>query len=121
MKKITEQWLELVTNLADIDYNTAPFITELAEKFSEIFDYKDMDEFKNADCSMTKSTFNVLSGIMRRAFTEGYLLAQMEQKEANKNDERSEERPTNSRKRQCVVRLVLDELPISVEDECTDK
>jgi len=81
MKEITQLWTKLSDCLFDINSNDA-FIKELYDKFGEIFDLKDVYEYKNSAVleGMSPGQFQLTSAAMRRALVEGYLLAQMEQK-----------------------------------------
>ena len=83
MKNITRLWTQLADSLAEITTNQS-FMTELYDKFGEIFDLKDANEYKVAASVsdvITPKQFVHTSAAMQRAFVEGYLLAQMEQKQ----------------------------------------
>ena len=77
MNKLTQQYMELVDNLSDINYD-APFLSELEKKFTEIMDMKELYEFKHALPSTTTAQFQSTIETMHRAFIEGYLLAGLE-------------------------------------------
>lgn len=81
MKQLTKLWTHLNNSLSDIGCSE-DFTKEVYEQFDEIFDLKDVTEYKmamNSDiCS--PSEFVRISQAMRRALVEGYLLAQMEQR-----------------------------------------
>ena len=82
MKNITRLWTQLTDSLAEVTNNQS-FMAELYSKFGEIFDLKDANEYKIAGSIsdvMTPKQFSHTSAAMQRAFVEGYLLAQMEQK-----------------------------------------
>lgn len=84
MKKLTKLWVELNDCLADVD-GDEKFTTELYDRFGEIFDRKDVLEYKTAAATdvMSPKQFQHTSSAMRRALVEGYLLAQMEQSRDN--------------------------------------
>ena len=81
MKKLTKLWSNLVDCLADVS-GTETFSESVYNKFDEIFDLKDVAEYKSiSDYELfSPAEFKHTSQAMRRAFVEGYLLAQAERK-----------------------------------------
>ena len=84
MKPLTKLWNQITDSLIDLGDNDI-FTKELYNKFDEIFDLKDVHEFKNAAKAdyYTADMYMTTSNAMRRAFVEGYLLSQVEQKQEN--------------------------------------
>ena len=87
MKKITKLWLELHNLLEDVP-DMDEFNTEVFRKFGDIFDLKEVEEYKRAkDCTqITPLQFSTTTDVMKRAFVEGYLLAQLEQRKEDIRD-----------------------------------
>ena len=81
MKQLTKLWTQLDNCLSDMGCNE-DFTNEIYNQFDEIFDLKDVHEYKRAMNSdiCSPSEFMNISNAMRRALVEGYLLAQMEQR-----------------------------------------
>lgn len=82
MKNITRLWTQLTDSLSEVTDNKS-FLSELYDKFGEIFNLKDANEYKIASSAsdiISPKQFAHTSIAMQRAFVEGYLLAQMEQK-----------------------------------------
>ena len=81
MKKLTKLWLELISLIEEID-DIDLFNTQIYEQFKEIFDVKEVREYKRFKDTRIISPleFELTTDTMKRAFVEGYLLAQMEQK-----------------------------------------
>lgn len=82
MNNITKIWDELTKEFAKKEENNK-FLEEINEKFGEIFDIKDVTEYKQAvmvEPFYSPQQFQHLSCAMRRALVEGYILAQLERK-----------------------------------------
>lgn len=82
MNNITKIWDELTKEFAKKEENSK-FLEEINEKFGEIFDIKDVTEYKQAvmvEPFYSPQQFQHLSCAMRRALVEGYILAQLERK-----------------------------------------
>lgn len=81
MKQLTKLWTQLDNCLSDMGCSE-DFTNEIYKQFDEIFDLKDVYEYKRAMSSdiCSPSEFINISNAMRRALVEGYLLAQMEQR-----------------------------------------
>ena len=84
MKPLTKLWNQITDSLIELGENDI-FTKELYNKYDEIFNLKDVDEFKNAAKAeyYTADMYMNTSHAMKRAFVEGYLLSQMEQKQEN--------------------------------------
>ena len=84
MKPLTKLWNQITDSLIELGENDI-FTKELYNKFDEIFNLKDVDEFKNATKAdyYTADMYMSTSHAMKRAFVEGYLLSQMEQRQEN--------------------------------------
>lgn len=84
MKQLTKLWLTIHDSLTDIG-NSDEFTKELYSKFDEIFDRKEVIEYKAAALSdiLSPSQFLTTTNAMKRALVEGYLLAQLEQRKEN--------------------------------------
>lgn len=82
MNNLTKIWNDLTTELVDKQHSEG-YLEDINKKFGEIFDIKDVTEYKAACMTepfFTPSQFAHLSNAMRRALVEGYLLAQIERK-----------------------------------------
>lgn len=82
MNNITKIWDELTKEFAKKEENNK-FLEEINEKFGEIFDIKDVTEYKQAvmvEPFYSPQQFQHLSCAIRRALVEGYILAQLERK-----------------------------------------
>ena len=82
MNNLTKIWNDLTTELVDKQHNEG-YLDGLNKKFGEIFDIKDVTEYKAACMTepfFSPAQFTHLSNAMRRALVEGYLLAQIERK-----------------------------------------
>jgi hypothetical protein len=82
MNKTTRLWNNIAEELVTEEQDPE-FINDVYEKFGEIFDIKDVTEYKN--CALVTpffapSQFSYMSLAIRRAFVEGYLLSMAEQK-----------------------------------------
>lgn len=84
MKPLTKLWNQITDSLTELGDNDT-FTKELYNKFDEIFDLKDVHEFKLATRAeyYTADMYMSTSNAMKRAFVEGYLLSQVEQKQEN--------------------------------------
>lgn len=84
MKPLTKLWNQITDSLTELGDNDT-FTKELYNKFDEIFDLKDVHEFKLAARAeyYTADMYMSTSNAMKRAFVEGYLLSQVEQKQEN--------------------------------------
>lgn len=81
MKPLTQLWTTLTSYLKELS-DTDLFNDDLQKKLGEILDIKDAQEYKEATVTdvISPSQFAHTSRAMRRAFVEGYFLAQMEQR-----------------------------------------
>lgn len=82
MRNVTTWWNQIAEELVDAEKDDA-FLDELYDKFGEIFDIKDVTEYKHSvavEPYYAPSQFHYLSLAIRRAFVEGYLLARMERR-----------------------------------------
>lgn len=81
MKQLTKLWKKIVTNLEDLE-NDDSFYKDLADKFDEIIELKDVNEFRNIQKLdwMNPDLFNQMISSTHRAFIEGYLLGRAEDK-----------------------------------------
>ena len=82
MNNLTKIWNDLTAELVDKQHSEG-YLEDLNKKFGEIFDIKDVTEYKAACMDQpffTPSQFAHLSNAMRRALVEGYILAQIERK-----------------------------------------
>lgn len=84
MKAITKLWTKMNDCLTDVG-NTEEFTKEVYNKFDEIFNLKEVAEYKAAAITdvHSPSQFAHTTTVMKRALVEGYLLAQMEQRQAD--------------------------------------
>ena len=85
MNDLMKMWNDITEELVKEEHGT-PGSMALVEKFSEIFDIKDVYEYKTAVCvdpCYSPRQFAHLSQAMKRAFIEGYVLAQRERKKAD--------------------------------------
>ena len=85
MNKTTALWNEIAEGLVNEERDAA-FIDDVYDKFGEIFDIKDLTEYKN--CALVNpffapSQFSYMSLAIRRAFVEGYLLSAAEKRKEN--------------------------------------
>lgn len=82
MNNLTKIWNDLTAELVDKQHGEG-YMEDLNKKFGEIFDIKDVTEYKQACMTepfFSPQQFTHLSNAMRRALVEGYLLAQIERK-----------------------------------------
>lgn len=82
MNNITKIWNELTEELVK-KQEVDGYLEEINKKFGEIFDIKDVTEYKQACMAepyFSPQQFQHLSNAMRRALVEGYILAQIERK-----------------------------------------
>jgi len=82
MNRTTKLWNNIAEELV-IEEQNKGFIDDVYDKFGEIFDIKDVTEYKN--CALVTpffapTQFSYMSLAIRRAFVEGYLLSLAEQK-----------------------------------------
>jgi hypothetical protein len=82
MNNITKIWNELTEELVKKQEGDG-YLEEINKKFGEIFDIKDVTEYKQAvmvEPFFSPQQFQHLSCAIRRALVEGYILAQVERK-----------------------------------------
>lgn len=81
MKQLTKLWKQIVENLEDLEEDDS-FHKDLAAKFDEIIELKDVREFRQIQKLdwMNPDLFNQMIGSTHRAFVEGYLLGKAEYK-----------------------------------------
>ena len=82
MNNLTKIWNDLTEELVKKQQGDG-YLEEINKKFGEIFDIKDVTEYKQACMAepyFSSQQFQHLSNAMRRALVEGYILAQIERK-----------------------------------------
>ena len=82
MNNLTKIWTDLTEELVKKQQGDG-YLEEINKKFGEIFDIKDVTEYKQACMTepyFSPQQFQHLSNAMRRALVEGYILAQIERK-----------------------------------------
>lgn len=76
MKQVTKYW-KIVSKVLEEQADKSPTIQRLLDYFEEIFDLKDVENYKEMAALsevITPKEYNYTSTVMRRAFIEGYLL-----------------------------------------------
>lgn len=82
MNKTTKLWNSVAEELVTAEQHQE-FIDDVYDRFGEIFDIKDVTEYKNCalvDPFFAPTQFTYMSLAIRRAFVEGYLLCTAEQR-----------------------------------------
>lgn len=82
MNKTTKLWNSVAEELVTAEQHQE-FIDDVYDRFGEIFDIKDVTEYKNCalvDPFFAPAQFTYMSLAIRRAFVEGYLLCTAEQR-----------------------------------------
>ena len=82
MNKTTKLWNSVAEELVTAEQHQE-FIDDVYDRFGEIFDIKDVTEYKNCalvDPFFAPAQFTYMSLALRRAFVEGYLLCTAEQR-----------------------------------------
>ena len=82
MNKTTKLWNRVAEELVTAEQHQE-FIDDVYDRFGEIFDIKDVTEYKNCalvDPFFAPAQFTYMSLAIRRAFVEGYLLCTTEQR-----------------------------------------
>lgn len=82
MNHLTQLWNNIAEELVRVE-ESDDFLNDVYDKFGEIFDIKDVTEYKNSALVtpfLAPAQFNYLSLAIRRAFVEGYLLSKTEQR-----------------------------------------
>lgn len=107
MNNLTQLWNNIAEELVNME-KSEDFIEEVYDRFGEIFDIKDVTEYKSSALVtpfLTPAQFNYLSLAIRRAFIEGYLLSKTEQRKEqvkllfNCYKDEPEERPNEQKKK----------------------
>lgn len=82
MNNTTKLWNSVAEELVTAEQHQE-FIDDVYDRFGEIFDIKDVTEYKNCalvDPFFAPAQFTYMSLAIRRAFVEGYLLCTAEQR-----------------------------------------
>ena len=106
MNKTTKLWNSVAEELVTAEQHQE-FIDDVYDRFGEIFDIKDVTEYKNCalvDPFFAPAQFTYMSLAIRRAFVEGYLLCTAEQRKErvkflfNCYKDETQEEPDNEEK-----------------------
>ena len=82
MNRTTKLWNSVAEELVTAEQHQE-FVDDIYDRFGEIFDIKDVTEYKNCalvDPFFAPAQFTYMSLAIRRAFVEGYLLCTAEQR-----------------------------------------